>query len=89
MTTKSNALYYRLMQMKELGELVLLQDFYINGTPQFEGYVLKKNEHAYVGDIVWYDKDGNDENFRQYRNDTKILPYYIIIQMEKLEKSSV
>lgn len=33
--SKSNASYYRLMPIKELGELMLLQDFYINGTPQF------------------------------------------------------
>lgn len=72
-TSKSNASYYRLMPMKELGELILLQDFYIDGTPQFEGYVLKKDENAYVGDIVWYDEYGNDNNFRQYRNDTKSL----------------
>ena len=72
-TSKSNASYYRLMPIKELGELMLLQDFYINGTPQFEGYALKKNENAYVGDIIWYDEKGNDENFRQYRNDTKNL----------------
>ncbi|MFY1045416.1 toxin-antitoxin system YwqK family antitoxin [Chryseobacterium sp. GP-SGM7] len=78
-TTKSNALYYRLMPVKEVGELVLLQDFYINGTPQFEGYVLKKDENTYVGDVVWYDENGNDSNFYQYRNDTKnltLLYYY-------------
>lgn len=72
-TTKPNALYYRQMPMKEVGELVLLQDFYINGTPQFEGYVLKKNEQTYVGDAIWYDENGNDNNFRQYKNDTKNL----------------
>ncbi|HEX7868538.1 MAG TPA: hypothetical protein VF455_00350, partial [Chryseobacterium sp.] len=72
-TTKPNALYYRQMPMKEVGELVLLQDFYINGTQQFEGYTLKTNENAYVGDIIWYDESGNDENFKQYRNDTKNL----------------
>ncbi|MGD1318820.1 toxin-antitoxin system YwqK family antitoxin [Chryseobacterium sp. 2R14A] len=79
MTAKSNASYYRLMPQKELGELVLLQDFYINGIPQFEGYTLKNNENAYVGDIVWYDENGNDENFKQYRNETKnltLLYYY-------------
>jgi len=77
-TSKSDASYYRLMPMKELGELILLQDFYINGTPQFEGYAFKKDENAYVGDIVWYDVNGNDDNFRQYRNDTKnlTLTYY-------------
>jgi len=72
-TTKANASFYRLMPLKQLGELVLLQDFYINGTQQFEGYVLKTNENEYVGDVVWYNENGNDENFKQYRNDTKNL----------------
>ncbi|RZJ44882.1 MAG: hypothetical protein EOO19_11550 [Chryseobacterium sp.] len=72
-TTKANASFYRLMPLKQLGELVLLQDFYINGTQQFEGYVLKTNENEYVGDVVWYNVNGNDENFKQYRNDTKNL----------------
>lgn len=72
-TTKANAAFYRLMPLKQIGELVLLQDFYINGTQQFEGYTLKANENAYVGDIIWYDENGNDENFKQYRNDTKNL----------------
>lgn len=78
MTSKANASYYRLMPKKEIGESVLLQDFYINGTPQFEGYVLKKDENIYVGDVVWYDEYGNDETFRQYRNDTEntTLLYY-------------
>lgn len=72
-TTKANASFYRLMPLKQIGELALLQDFYINGTQQFEGYTLKANENAYVGDIIWYDENGNDENFKQYRNDTKNL----------------
>jgi antitoxin component YwqK of YwqJK toxin-antitoxin module len=71
--TKANASFYRLMPLKQIGELVLLQDFYINGTQQFEGYTLKANENAYVGDVIWYDESGNDENFKQYRNDTKNL----------------
>ncbi len=77
-TTKAEASFYRLMPLKQLGDLVLLQDFYIDGTPQFEGYTLKNNEDAYVGDIIWYDENGNDSSFRQYRNDTKnlTLVYY-------------
>lgn len=86
-TTKTNASYYRLMPMKELGELVLLQDFYINGTQQFEGYVLKNDENAYVGDIVWYDKDGNDDNFKQYRNQTKNSTLLYYHQNGKVRKS--
>ncbi|MBW3520630.1 toxin-antitoxin system YwqK family antitoxin [Chryseobacterium sp. NKUCC03_KSP] len=85
-TSKSNASYYRLMPMKELGELILLQDFYIDGTPQFEGYVLKKDENAYVGDIVWYDEYGNDNDLRQYRNDTKNLTLLYYHPNGKLRK---
>lgn len=77
-TNKDKALFYRLMPLKELGELILIRDFYINGTPQFEGYALKKDENAYVGDIIWYDENGNDDNFRQYYNETAtpVLTYY-------------
>jgi antitoxin component YwqK of YwqJK toxin-antitoxin module len=85
-TSKSNASYYRLMPMKELGELILLQDFYIDGTPQFEGYVFKKDENAYVGDIVWYDEYGNDNDLRQYRNDTKNLTLLYYHPNGKLRK---
>jgi len=78
-TSKANASFYRLMPLKQIGELVLLQDFYINGTQQFEGYTLENNENTYVGDIIWYDENGNDDNYKQYRNDTKnatLLYYY-------------
>jgi len=77
-TNKADATFYRVMPMKNIGELVLVQDFYINGTPQFEGYSLKSNDDSYVGDVIWYDKNGNDVNFKQYRNDTKnaTLSYY-------------
>lgn len=77
-TTKDKASYYRLTPVKELGEMILLQDFYINGTPQFEGYTFKNDENQYVGDIVWYDENGNDSTFRIYPNSTKqsTLTYY-------------
>lgn len=77
-TTKDKALYYRVAPIKELGEMILIQDFYINGTPQFEGYAFKNDENKYVGDIVWYDENGNDTTFRQYPNNTNqsTLTYY-------------
>lgn len=77
-TTKDKALYYRQTPIKELGEMILLQDFYINGTPQFEGYTFKDDENKYVGDIVWYDENGNDTTVRIYPNSTKqsTLTYY-------------
>lgn len=85
-TTKANASFYRLMPLKQIGELVLLQDFYINGTQQFEGYSLKNNENAYVGDIIWYDENGNDDNFKQYRNDTKNLTLLFYHSNGKIRK---
>ncbi|MBD8082928.1 toxin-antitoxin system YwqK family antitoxin [Chryseobacterium caseinilyticum] len=85
-TTKANASFYRLMPMKEIGELVLVQDFYINGIPQFEGYALKSDNDSYVGDIIWYDQNGNDENFKQYRNDTKNATLLYYHQNGKLRK---
>lgn len=77
-TTKDKALYYRQTPIKELGEMILLQDFYINGNPQFEGYTFKNDENKYVGDIVWYDENGHDTTFRIYPNSTKesTLTYY-------------
>lgn len=85
-STKQNASFYRPMPLKEVGELVLIQDFFINGTLQFEGYALKKNDRSYVGDAIWYDKDGNDENFIQYRNDTKNLTLLYYHSNGKLRK---
>lgn len=77
-TTKDKSLYYRQTPIKELGEMILLQDFYFNGTPQFEGYTFKNDENKYVGDIVWYDENGNDTTLRNYPNSTKnsTLTYY-------------
>jgi antitoxin component YwqK of YwqJK toxin-antitoxin module len=77
-TTKDEALYYRVTPIKELGEMILIQDFYINGTPQFEGYAFKNDENKYVGDIIWYDENGNDTTFRHYPNNTNqsTLTYY-------------
>lgn len=77
-TNKDKALFYRQTPIKELGEMILLQDFYINGTPQFEGYTFKHNENKYVGDIVWYDENGNDTTLRNHPNSTKnsTLTYY-------------
>lgn len=77
-TTKENSSFYRPLPLKEVGELVLIRDFFNDGTLQFEGYVLKEDENAYVGEIQWYDKNGLDDSYSQYYNDTKnpLLTYY-------------
>lgn len=77
-TTKENASFYRIMPSKKVGNLFLMQDFYSNNTPQFQGYALQSDENSYVGDIVWYDENGFDKGFYQYYNNTTVpvLTYY-------------
>ncbi|MBS7232736.1 hypothetical protein KHA90_17095 [Flavobacterium psychroterrae] len=77
-TTKENASFYRINPLKKLGDLVLIEDFYINKTPQFQGYSLQNDENSYVGDIVWYDENGFDSAVYQYYNNTaaEVLTYY-------------
>ncbi len=43
MTTKDKALYYRVTPIKELGEMILIQNFYINGTPK-DGILITENK---------------------------------------------
>lgn len=77
-TSKENASFYRIKPSKKVGNLVLIEDFYINKTPQFQGYSLQKDENSYVGDIVWYDENGFDTSEYQYYNNSSaaILTYY-------------
>lgn len=77
-TTKENASFYRIIPSKKIGNLFLMQDFYSNNTPQFQGYALQSDENSYVGDIVWYDENGFDTAVYQYYNNTDVpvLTYY-------------
>lgn len=77
-TTKESASFYRIMPSKKVGNLFLMQDFYSNNTPQFQGYALQSDENSYVGDIVWYDENGFDTAVYQYYNNTAVpvLTYY-------------
>ncbi|MFH6993333.1 toxin-antitoxin system YwqK family antitoxin [Flavobacterium sp. FlaQc-48] len=77
-TSKSEASFYRIMPSKQIGDLILIEDFYINNTPQFQGYSLKSDLDSYVGDIVWYDENGFDSSVYQYYNNsrTSVLTYY-------------
>ncbi len=67
-TSKENASFYRMQPFKKLGNLILVEDFYINKTPQFQGYAFQDNEDNYVGDVVWFDQDGFDASFYQFYN---------------------
>lgn len=76
-TTKENASYYRFEPGKKIDNLILIENFYINKTPQFQGYTLENKFDSYVGDIIWYDKNGFDTSFRQYYNfSSPVLTYY-------------
>lgn len=77
-TSKENASFYRIKPSKKVGDLVLIEDFYINNTPQFQGYSLQSDENNYAGDIVWYDENGFDLSVYQFYNNTasSVLTYY-------------
>nr|WP_294786250.1 hypothetical protein [uncultured Flavobacterium sp.] len=77
-TTKENASFYRIMPLKKLGDLILVEDFYINKKPQFQGYSFQENENNYVGDVIWFDENGFDSSFYQYYNFSAVsnLVYY-------------
>lgn len=77
-TTKENASFYRIQPSKKLGNLILVEDFYINKTPQFQGYSFQDNEDNYVGDVLWLDENGFDSSFYQFYNFSAVsnLTYY-------------
>ena len=77
-STKNNYSFYRPIPLKKVGDLVLLKDYYKNGTLQFQGYIYPNDENKYVGDIFWYDENGFDNGFRQNLNKSsqKELTYY-------------
>ncbi|MDX6180775.1 hypothetical protein SGQ44_01320 [Flavobacterium sp. Fl-77] len=76
-TIKDKAFFYRIMPSKKIDNLVLIEDFYINKTPQFQGYSLESDENSHVGDIVWYDENGFDSSVYQYYNvSAPVLTYY-------------
>ena len=77
-STKNNYSFYRPIPLKKVGDLVLLKDYYKNGTLQFQGYIYPNDENKYVGDVFWYDENGFDNGFRQNLNKSsqKELTYY-------------
>lgn len=76
-TSKEKASFYRIIPLKKAGNLNLIEDFYINKTPQFQGYSLQNDENSYVGDIVWYDENGFDSSAYQFYNySVPVLTYY-------------
>ena len=77
-TTKDNASFYRIMPSKTVGSLVLIEDFYINKTPQFQGYSPQNSESDYVGDVIWFDENGFDSSSYQFYNFSTVsdLVYY-------------
>lgn len=77
-TSKENASFYRIQPSKKLGNLILVEDFYINKTPQFQGYSFQDNEDNYVGDVLWLDENGFDSSFYQFYNFSAVsnLTYY-------------
>lgn len=77
-TTKVNHAYYRPIPLRKVGELLILVDYYKNGTMQFQGYVKPGKEDIYIGDAYWYEENGVDSSSQQSINETsqQELTYY-------------
>lgn len=65
-TTKDHMVYYR--ETSKQGNLILLKDYYKNGTLQFEGLAsdVTPNHEVYEGKVTWYFPDGKPEKIAEY-----------------------
>ena len=78
-TTQKNAVYYRPLPLPKTQNIELIRDFYTkNKVLQMQGYYADGIEKNYVGEIFWYDGDGDDSSNAIYINKTKQkkLSYY-------------
>ncbi|MFW2136887.1 toxin-antitoxin system YwqK family antitoxin [Chryseobacterium sp. TY4] len=78
-TTKTKATFYRPLPLPKIGNLELLRDYYSNGKIlQMQAYYADGVEKNYVGDVYWYNPNGNDNSDQQYinRSKHKKLTYY-------------
>ncbi len=71
-TSKEQALYYRQTTPPTPPDtLIHIQDFYIDGTRQSDGYVTTlKYDDNYVGRVNWYYPNGQLEHFTTYHPET-------------------
>ncbi|MCL1655647.1 MULTISPECIES: toxin-antitoxin system YwqK family antitoxin [Elizabethkingia] len=65
-TTKDQMVYYR--ETSKQGNLILLKDYYKNGSLQFEGLAsdVTPNSEVYEGKATWYFPDGKPEKIAEY-----------------------
>jgi len=77
-STREKHAFYRPLPLRQVGELLYVQDFYKNGNLQMQGYVSATDETIAVGDTYWYDEEGFDNGSRQFFNKSTVkeLVYY-------------
>jgi len=78
-TTKKNAVFYRPLPLLKSQNVELLRDFYIkNNVMQMQGYYADGDMKNYVGEIFWYNENGDDSSQDIYLNKSKQkkLSYY-------------
>ncbi|SHG14964.1 toxin-antitoxin system YwqK family antitoxin [Chryseobacterium vrystaatense] len=73
-TTQSKMEFYRETENK--GKLILIRDFYKNGTPQMEGLVsdATPGSEVYEGKITWYNADGKVMSIGTYSAGKQVGP---------------
>lgn len=78
-TVKSDAVYFRPLPLAKLGNLELLTDYYMKEkTIKRQGYIADGNPENYVGDVFWFDAEGESDSGSSFINKTqqKKLTYY-------------
>ncbi|MFV0304878.1 MAG: toxin-antitoxin system YwqK family antitoxin [Moheibacter sp.] len=78
-TSKNKAIYYRPLPLPQLENLSFLRDYYSkNNNLQMQGYYADGIENNYVGDLFWYDENGDESSHAIYINKSqqKKLSYY-------------
>lgn len=66
-TTQEKASFYRIVDKKN-DNLYHIEDYYINGNMQMDGYFSDLEKETLQGKIIWYDVNGNKSMLKNYNN---------------------
>ena len=67
-TDKNNAAFFRLVPLEKEGDLYKVEDYYINGNLQMQGYWYNLENETLHGKVTWYFEDGTKSIESEYKN---------------------
>jgi len=80
-TTKEEATSYRIV-IKKHEKLWLVEDYWMNGVPQFKGGYSSEKLKGSVGEFIVYDHQGTITAVYNYDNDNKFHGNYLLLNSE-------